>query len=121
MGSEVFRQIIGVPIGVDPGPYIANLTLWYYENGYLEKLYKRDYFSARMLGKTFRLIDDITSINSDGVFGQHVGNIYPTSLTLNKENKEDSSANVLDLNVSIVDGKFKVSVYDKRDDMQYVL
>ena len=119
MGSQVFRQIIGVPIGVDPGPYIANLTLWYYENGYLEKLYKRDFFSARMLGKTFRLIDDITSINSDGVFGQHVGNIYPTSLTLNKENKEDSSANVLDLNVSIVDGKFKVSVYDKRDDFPF--
>ena len=72
-----------------------------------------------MLGKTFRLIDDITSINSDGVFGQHVGNIYPTSLTLNKENEEDSSANVLDLNVSIVDGKFKVSVYDKRDDFPF--
>ena len=119
MGNQVYRQVIGVPIGVDPGPYIANLTLWYYENGYLEKLYKRDYFSARMMGKTFRLIDDITSVNSDGVFGQHVGNIYPTSLTLNKENEEDSSANVLDLNVNIIDGKFKVKVYDKRDDFPF--
>ena len=119
MGNQVFRQVIGVPIGVDPGPYIANLTLWYYENGYLEKLYKRDYFSARMMGKTFRLIDDITSVNSDGVFSQHVGNIYPTSLTLNKENEEDSSANVLDLNVNIFDGKFKVKVYDKRDDFPF--
>ena len=77
MGSQVFRQIIGVPIGVDPGPYIANLTLWYYENGYLQKLYKRDYFSARMLGKTFRLIDDITSINSDGVRGGHENANFP--------------------------------------------
>ena len=119
MGNQVFRQVIGVPIGVDPGPYIANLTLWYYENGYLEKLYKRDYFSARMMGKTFRLIDDISSVNSDGVFGQHVGNIYPASLTLNKENEEDSSANVLDLKVDIIDGKFKVKVYDKRDDFPF--
>ena len=27
IGNLVFRQIIGVPMGVDPGPYIANLTL----------------------------------------------------------------------------------------------
>ena len=84
LGSIVFHQIIGVPTGVDPGPYIANLKLWYYENGYLEKFYKRDYFIARSLGKTFRMIDDIMFINSDGVFGQHVGDIYPSSLTLNK-------------------------------------
>ena len=30
--NQVFRQVFGDPIGVDPGPYIANLTLWYYEN-----------------------------------------------------------------------------------------
>ena len=119
LGNLVFRQIIGVPIGVDPGPYIANLTLWYYENSYLEKLYKYDFYGARMMGKTFRLIDDITSINSDGVFGQHVGNIYPSSLTLNKENVDDSYANVLDLNVKIIEGKFNVTVYDKRDDFPF--
>ena len=119
LGDHIFRQIIGVPIGVDPGPYIANLTLWFYENSYLEKLYKRDFYSARMMGKTFRLIDDITSVNSDGVFGQHVGDIYPSSLTLNKENDEDSRANVLDLSVSIRDGNFKVNVYDKRDDFPF--
>ena len=54
-----------------------------------------------------------TSVNSDGVFSQHIGDIYPSSLTLNKEN--DSKANILDLNVIIRDNKFNVSVYDKRD------
>ena len=49
----------------------------------IENLYRRDYFRARSLGKTFSLIDDIMSINSDGVFGHHVGDIYPSSLTLN--------------------------------------
>ena len=88
MGSLVLHQIIGVPIGVDPGPYIANLTLWYCENGYLEKIYRCDYLSARMMGKTFRLIDNITFINSDGVFSRDV-NIYPSSCTLDKENLED--------------------------------
>ena len=119
LGNRIFRQIIGVPIGVDPGPFIANLTLWYYENSYLEKLYKHDYFSAKMMGKTFRLIDDITSVNSDGIFGQHISNIYPLSLTLNKENSDDSMAHVLDLNVKINDGKFITSVYDKREDFPF--
>ena len=50
-----------------PGPFIANLTLWYYKNSYLEKLYKRDCFSARMMGKTLRLIDDIIPVNSDSI------------------------------------------------------
>ena len=68
-----------------------------------------------MMSKTFRLIDDISSINSDGVFSQHVSDIYPSSLTLNKENEEDSEANILDLKVIIKDNKFNVSVYDKRD------
>ena len=80
LGSLVFCQIIGVPTGVDPGPYIANLDIM--KMG-IENLYRRDYFRARSLGKTFRLIDDIMSIISDGVFSQHVGNIYPSSLTLN--------------------------------------
>ena len=101
LGSKIFRHTIGVPIGVDSAQFIANLTLWFYENKYLEKLYRRDYYSARMMGKTFRLIDDITTVNSDDVFSQHVGDIYPASLTLNKENEVNDKANVLDLNVSI--------------------
>ena len=56
---------------MDPGPFIANLTLFYYEYKHLDRLYKIDYFSAKRLNNTFRLIDDITSINSDGVFQEH--------------------------------------------------
>ena len=87
-----------------------------FENRYLENLYKIDYFSARRLNNTFRLIDDITSINSDGVFNTHYKHIYPENLVLNKENKMDDSAHVLDLQVCILNGKFDVSLYDKRND-----
>lgn len=118
-GKYTFRQKIGVPIGVDPGPFIANLTLWYFENKYLEKLYRVDYYSARMMNKTYRLIDDITSINSDGVFVDHYLNIYPASLQLNKENLGTVSANVLDLDVMVVDEQFKVNLYDKRENFPF--
>ena len=72
--------------------YIANLTLWFYENSYLEVLYRTDYFSAKLLNKTYRLIDDITTINTDGIFKKHMSSIYPASLILNKENERDDSA-----------------------------
>ena len=76
-------------------------------------MYKSDYFSARRMNDTFRLIDDITSVNSDGVFQNLVGNIYPESLVLNKENDDDSQANVLDLKIDIDGGKFDTEVYAK--------
>ena len=30
--ENLYRRHIGVPIGINPRTYIANLTLWYYEN-----------------------------------------------------------------------------------------
>ena len=119
IGNSIFKQTIGVHIGVDAGPYIANITLWYFENKFLESTYKSKYFVAKKLNKTFRLIDDITSINSDGYFKSHFHMIYPDSLQLNKENSTDNKANVLDLNIEIIEGEFKCSVYDKRDDFKF--
>ena len=105
---------------MDPGPFNANFTLFYYEYKYLDKyldrLYKIDYISAKRLNNTFMLIDDITSINSDGVFQEHFNIIYPDSLVLNKENVDDNSAHVLDLYTNIVNQHFILGVYDKRDD-----
>ena len=58
-------------------------------------------------------------LNFDGVFQQHGANIYPDSLILNRENTEDTSAHILDLNISIDKGRFIVEVYDKRDDLPF--
>ena len=55
---------------------------------------------------TFRLIDDISTLNSDDIFQELVCEIYPSSLELNKENDNDNGADILDLNVIIKDGKF---------------
>ena len=65
------------------------------------------YLITKKLQYTYRLIDDITSLNSDGYFAEYVKNIYPDCLTLNKENTDDNRANVLDLDISIDNyGKF---------------
>ena len=106
-GDLCFRQVIGVPIGVDP------------EFNFISSLYKKDYRRALALRNTFRLIDDISTLNSDGVFQELAREIYPSSLILNKENVNDNEADILDLNISLKDGKFICSVYDKRDEFKF--
>ena len=54
-----FRQVVGVLRGVDPGPYIANFTLWFYESNFISSLNKKDYREALKLRNNLRLIDDI--------------------------------------------------------------
>ena len=63
VGSKMFRQIIGIPMGSDPAPFIANLFLYVYENRYMEKLKKSDLARARNLRHVFRFIDDLISLN----------------------------------------------------------
>ena len=86
VGSVCYQQSIGVPIGVDCAPPMANLTLFRYEYEYIVKLLKSDYRKALKLKVSFRLMDDISSINGDGTFEESVALIYPDSLELKKEN-----------------------------------
>ena len=95
-----FQQCIGIHIGVDCAPPIANLTLFRYEYEYMAKLLKSNYRRALKFKGTFSKMDDISSINGDGVFEEGISKIYPSSLELTKENDEENiSADILDLTV----------------------
>ena len=38
--GQLFRQMIGIPVGTDRAPLLADLFLYYYENEFLDKLIK---------------------------------------------------------------------------------
>ena len=40
VGNIVMRQKIGIPMGIDPAPFWANLFLYTYEHEYIQKLIK---------------------------------------------------------------------------------
>ena len=84
VGSVGFQQRIGIPIGVDCAPAIANLTLFRYEYEYMAKLLRSNYRRALRFNGTFRLMDDISSVNSDGVFQEDIPLIYPAAGTLQR-------------------------------------
>ena len=119
IGNNVFRQCIGIPMGSDPAPFFANLFLYYYENKWLNKLRKTDLQKARKFTNTFRFIDDLGSINDGGEFGRRYSEIYPPEMELGKENEGTMHASFLDLELSIVDRKFNMKLFDKRDSFPF--
>ena len=115
VGNCLFRQVIGIPMGSDPAPFFANLFLYFYESKWVKTVMKNDLRRARRFGNTFRFIDDLNALNDGGEFERCYHEIYPPEMELGKENISANAASFLDLNISIIDSKFVVSLYDKRD------
>ena len=114
VGNIVMRQKIGIPMGIDPAPFWANLFLYTYEHDYIKELIKEDRVKAKHFHSTFRFIDDLCSINDGGMFGKVFKDIYPDELELKVEH-EGNSASFLNLEIRIEDGQFVYKLYDKRD------
>ena len=69
---------------------------------------------------TSRYFDDLLVLNIDNpYFEQMVGEIYPTELQLNKANSSDTEAPLVDLNLSITNGKVSSKIYNKWDDFNF--
>ena len=119
VGEEVFRQIIGIPMGSDPTPFFANFFLYFYERDWILNLKKTDLRMARKLSNVFRFIDDLNILNDCGEFERFIPEIYPKELVLNKENVSSTEASFLDLYIQITEKKFSYKLYDKRDDFSF--
>ena len=55
-GNHVFRQTVGIPMGTDCAPYLANLYLYAIEFNYLNNLMKSNIHTARKLSLSYRFI-----------------------------------------------------------------
>ena len=75
--------------------------VWVWLIDYIQKLTKSDYRRAIKFNGCYRLLDDISAINSDEIFEEAIPFIYPESLTLNKENDGNISTKILDLSVEL--------------------
>ena len=119
IGNKVFLQIIGLGMGLDPAPFMANLHLYKYEFEFMDRLTKNQYSVARKLNYTKRFIDDLETLNSNNLIQEMSAEIYPPELILNKENSTNKKATFLQMKIEIEDSMFVTSVYDKRDDFPF--
>jgi hypothetical protein len=118
IGDRIYRQRIGIPMGTDAAPYLANLFLYYYEFQYLERHNKNPLVCAR-LSRCFRYIDDLIYLGIPDFFAKTALDIYPPELTLNRENTDASTATFLDLEITVSNGKYVTRLYDKRNDFPF--
>jgi len=119
----MFRQKIGIPMGTDCAPYLANLYLYALEFTYLKKLMKTDIHTARKLSLSYRYIDDLLMFNSGGIMDEHKTKMYPKELILNKQNKNDDHCTFLDIDMTVQHETHTLHtcIYDKRDDFNFTI
>ena len=81
-GAQLFRQMVGIHMGTNCVPLLADLFLYSYENEFLDKLIKG---GNRKLSRKFSLsnhyIDDLISFNNKR-FKEFIYDIYPKELTM---------------------------------------
>ena len=65
VGNKVFIQTIGIPMGIDPAPFWANLYLYKFENNFMVNLRKSDIAKSRKFHGCARFIDQ-RSLRSRG-------------------------------------------------------
>ena len=118
-GSKLYRQIVGIPMGTNCAPLIADLFLFRYKRDFMLSLSDNNQTDIiEAFNSTSRYLDDLLNIYYP-YFEQMVGQIYPNELQLNKPNSSDTEAPFLDLNLSITNGIVSSKIYDKRDDSNF--
>ena len=84
--DKVYRQVIGIPMGTNCAPLIADLFLYCHERNFMNKLVKKKRLDLiDNFNRTSRYLDDILNINNPD-FDKYISEIYPTELTLSKAN-----------------------------------
>ena len=118
VGNITMKQAIGIPMGIDPAPFWANLFLYSYEEKYISNLISFNKVKARHFYSTKRFIDDLCALNDGGEFGKSFLDIYPEELELKVEHS-GSHATFLNLDITIKEGIFVYKLYDKRDSFPF--
>ena len=118
--GKVFQQVVGIPMGTNCAPLLADIFLYSYEAEFIQSLLSnRNKQLASRFNFTYRYIDDVLSINNSE-FQNYLGQIYPVELEINETTESDTTASYLDLLLSIgKDGRLHTSLYDKRDDFNF--
>ena len=120
LGERVYKQDIGIPMGTDSAPFISNLYLYSKESVWMDRMIEnKEYTIAKAQSNNLRYQDDALSPTGGDYLAQHWTDIYPSSLELTQENKEEHTTHFLDLQLTVNDKKVLMSTYDKRDSFPF--
>ena len=111
----MYQRIVGIPMGTNCAPLIADLFLYCYGRDFMSNLQKSKRFDLiDKFNDTSRYLDDILIIDNPA-FAEHIFDIYPRELQLNKANTSDKETSFIDSNIKAIGDNIYTSIYDKRD------
>ena len=94
-GGRPFRQVIGIPMGTNCAPLLADLFLYSYENEFLDNMIRSGHRRlARSSNLCYRYINDLIVFNNKK-FLNYLKEIYPSQLTVEKANKSDHQTTLI--------------------------
>ena len=95
-GGHLSQQMVGIPMGTNCAPLLADLFLYSYKNECLDKLIKEGKRKlARKFNLSYRYIDDLISFNNKR-FNEFFSDIYPKELTISETIESTSVPSYLD-------------------------
>ena len=121
-GGQVFQQTIGIPMGTNCAPLLADLFLYTYEADFMQMLQKSGAKNqCSKFNFTFRYIDDVLSLNNSK-FSDYIEDIYPEEFEIKDTTDSPQFSNYLDLRLEIHDkSNLSTRLYDKRDDFNFTI
>ena len=115
--DHVFQQCIGIPMGTNCAPLLADLLHDYESTAMILFSWGGTSPVPKSFSLTRRYIDDLITINNLQFDGA-IGKIYPSAPTLKETNLSNHRVAYLDRQLEIKKGKLVISLYDKRGDFQ---
>ena len=113
--SYDLARIVGIPMGTNCAPLVADSFLFCYERDFMLSLSDNNQTDIiEAFNSTSSYLDDLLNIDKP-----MVGQVYPTELQLDKANSSDTEAPFLDLSLSITNGIVSSKIYDKRNDFNF--
>ena len=112
-------KVVVFHLGTNRAALIANLFLYCNERDFMSNPRKSKRFDLiDRFNDTSQDLDDIFTIDNSE-FAEHIPDIYPRELQLNKTNTSDKETSFLDLNMKVIGSNIYTWVYDKRDDFGF--
>ena len=118
--GKVFQQTVGIPMGTNCAPLLADIFLYSYEADFIQSLLStgKKHLASRFNLTYWYIVDVLSIINQE--FENYQGQMYPAELEIKDTTESTTSTSYLDLLLSIGRaGQLHTSIYEKRDDFNF--
>ena len=119
--GRIYKQVIGIPMGCDCAPQVADLFLYWYEHDYISRGVTDNNNIISKFKYCSRYIYDLNIPNCNQDICNIISNdIYPEELEIVCTNVNNNmSCTFLDLDIIVENNRFITRLYDKRRDFSF--